>query len=71
MTVTKVSELGGRREKRQVRICSAEGEAKIVPDTAADKRPVPTKPEKEGSWPAPPPETRWTRWEEDLEEGRR
>lgn len=40
-----------------LRICSAEGEAKIVPATAASQRPWPTKPAKAGSWPEPPPVT--------------
>ena len=38
-----------------MRTCSALGLAKIVPATAAVRRPRPTKEEKEGSWPEPPP----------------
>lgn len=38
------------------RICSALGEAKIVPATEAESRPGPTKEANEGSWPEPPPE---------------
>lgn len=34
-------------------ICEGEGEAKIVPEMAAVRRPGPTKVVKEGSWPAP------------------
>lgn len=41
-------------------ICSAEGDAKMVPEMAAVRRPWPTKEEKEGSWPEPPPERRET-----------
>ena len=33
-----------------MRICEAEGEAKIVPATAAVRRPEPTKEEKEKHW---------------------
>lgn len=44
------------REVIAVRICSAEGDAKMVPATAAESMPWPTMPAKEGSWPEPPPE---------------
>jgi hypothetical protein len=45
----------GTRSIAALRICSAEGEAKIVPATEASQRPLPTKPAKAGSWPEPPP----------------
>lgn len=47
----------GTRSMAVLRICSAEGEAKMVPATAASQRPWPTKPAKAGSWPEPPPVT--------------
>ena len=51
-----------------VRTCSADGEAKMVPATQADKRPRPTMLLKEGSWPEPPPLIRETLGVDDEEE---
>jgi hypothetical protein len=58
--MTKTPLFPGTRLKIPLRIWLADGEAKIVPATAAVRRPCPTKAEKEGSWPEPPPEMRET-----------
>lgn len=42
------------------RTASTDGEANTSPQTAAVRRPFPTKPAWEGSWPEPPPDTRAT-----------
>lgn len=47
----------GTRSIAARRICSADGDAKIVPATEASQSPLPTKPAKAGSWPEPPPVT--------------
>jgi len=56
MTVTRIPFSGSTLDMIAFRICSALGDAKIVPATAADSSPSPTKAPKLGSWPLPPPE---------------
>jgi hypothetical protein len=49
--------------------CFEDGLANRVPATAPVRRPEPTIPEKEGSWPEPPPERSDTRFEGALLRG--
>lgn len=62
-------ESGGSLCSKQVRTCSALGEAKIVPHTQAVSKPWPTKAENPGSWPDPPPQISETFPVEDSEDG--
>lgn len=49
-----------------LRIWATLGDAKMLPHTAASRRPSPTKPAWAGSWPDPPPERSATREEDDV-----
>lgn len=55
MGISSTPLLVSMRSMAAMLICSADGDAKMVPATAPARIPLPTYPAKAGSWPEPPP----------------